>query len=94
MHIVPHTHDDVGWLKTVDEYFTGQNNSIQTLGMGLFQELQDVADFSSAAVGCFVRRAYVRLILDTVVRCLEQNPDRKFTYVETVLMACDIKVYS
>ncbi|CAE7840742.1 unnamed protein product [Symbiodinium sp. CCMP2592] len=61
VHIVPHTHDDVGWLKTVDEYFTGQNNSIQ--------------------------RAYVRLILDTVVRCLEQNPDRKFTYVETAFFA-------
>ena len=33
----------------------------------------------------------MRLILDTVVRCLEQNPDRKFTYVETVLLAFDWK---
>jgi alpha-mannosidase len=29
VHLVPHSHDDVGWLKTIDQYFVGSNNSIQ-----------------------------------------------------------------
>ena len=28
VHMIHHTHDDVGWLKTIDEYFTGVNNDI------------------------------------------------------------------
>ncbi|XP_074562750.1 alpha-mannosidase-like, partial [Curcuma longa] len=28
VHLVPHSHDDVGWLKTIDQYFVGSNNSI------------------------------------------------------------------
>ncbi|UJR33645.1 hypothetical protein I4U23_021078 [Adineta vaga] len=56
VHIVPHTHDDVGWLKTVDQYYYGARNDIQ--------------------------HASVQFILDSVIPSLDENPDRRFIYVE------------
>ncbi|KAF3440313.1 hypothetical protein FNV43_RR18597 [Rhamnella rubrinervis] len=29
VHLVAHSHDDVGWLKTIDQYYVGANNTIQ-----------------------------------------------------------------
>lgn len=33
VHLVSHTHNDPGWLKTVDQYLYGANNSIQHAGV-------------------------------------------------------------
>ncbi|CAG2111159.1 unnamed protein product, partial [Medioppia subpectinata] len=33
VHLVPHTHDDVGWLKTVDQYYYGSQSQHQKAGV-------------------------------------------------------------
>lgn len=42
IHVTPHSHDDVGWLKTLDAYFDGSNKDIQFTNVNI--ELSTVTD--------------------------------------------------
>ena len=33
VHMLAHSHDDVGWLKTVDQYYYGSRTNIQQAGV-------------------------------------------------------------
>jgi hypothetical protein len=39
VHMIAHTHDDVGWVKTVDEYFAGQDPNVALILDSVVTEL-------------------------------------------------------
>ncbi|XP_053673280.1 lysosomal alpha-mannosidase-like [Anopheles nili] len=65
VHLVPHSHDDVGWLKTVDQYYYGSRNSIQKAGVQYILEsvvselLKDASRRFIYAESAFLHRWYM-----------------------------------
>ncbi|KAI6232493.1 Alpha-mannosidase [Aphelenchoides besseyi] len=62
IHLIAHTHDDMGWIKTVDDYFSGRNKRLVNVGVEyIFNTVIEELDrdptkrFSFAEVGFLTR---------------------------------------
>lgn len=87
VHLVPHTHDDVGWLKTVDQYYYGSEFWKQISHMGSstlnyhFQNIDKIPGKGRT------QKANVQSIIDSVIQALLQDANRKFVYVESAFFS-------
>ena len=67
VHLLAHSHDDVGWLKTAQQYFDGA----QVIGLEPYPSLS-----------VYYANGAVQFILSSVVAALAENADRRFVVVE------------
>uniref|UniRef100_A0A1X7VKL5 Alpha-mannosidase n=1 Tax=Amphimedon queenslandica TaxID=400682 RepID=A0A1X7VKL5_AMPQE len=69
VHIVPHTHDDVGWQKTVDEYYYGANKSIAQ------GSVQYILDSVITELGKNEERKFIYVEMAFFTRWWSEQPD-------------------
>ncbi|KAK9842267.1 hypothetical protein WJX81_003590 [Elliptochloris bilobata] len=70
VHIVAHTHDDAGWLKTVDQYYYGSNQNIQLAGV------QYILDTAVAALAANPDRKFIYAEMAFFTRWWAEQTDR------------------
>jgi hypothetical protein len=74
VHLICHSHEDLGWLRDVDEYFYG--------GGGLDQSIFISSEWCLARKSANIRYG-VQYILNTVLHELQADRRRRFSYAET-----------
>lgn len=79
VHLVAHTHDDVGWLKTVDEYYYGLNNTIYTAGV------QYILDSVILALEADPSRKFVYVEMAFLFRWWNEQSEDMKTRVRTLV---------
>lgn len=81
MHIQPHSHDDLGWLKTFDQYLRGANNTIQAASV------QSIYDSVIAALQADGSRTFHAVEMGFLMRYLEARPPAQTVAVRALLDA-------
>ena len=76
VHMVPHTHDDVGWQKTIDQYYYGSNRTIQA------GAVQYILDTTMAALEQNPQRTFIYVEMAFFKRWWDEQDEKTRTLVK------------
>ena len=88
VHIQPHSHMDLGWLKTFDSYLSGFNNTIQVAGVGW--TYQSVAQ----ALTRNPDRRFITVEMGFLMRWLDTQPADVVASVKALVAADQLQLIS
>ncbi|KAF7254845.1 hypothetical protein EG68_08829 [Paragonimus skrjabini miyazakii] len=81
VHLIPHTHDDVGWLKTVDQYYYGSETHYQRAGV------QYILDSVVQALAADPERKFTYVEMAFFMRWWRQQTDKTKAIVKQLVQS-------